>query len=97
MRKYIQKLLPAFINGKKTRKSKSAFVCNGGFWSYETLISVCCEFVGGKRIYLNVAKFSRTTSSQQNAIRIFAAENNIPLIECNQSDFNEVVDKYFLP
>lgn len=83
MRKYMKEILPAFIDGKKM-KTKTAETEFFGLWSYNTAIAV---FDVNGAIYLRSRTFSKTTSSQQNAIREFARERGIPLVECDDETF----------
>ena len=78
------KLLPSFIACKtKGKTGDNASVYENLFYSYNTIIS----FVKDGAIYLRIKKFTHITTCQQNAIREFAKENCIPLIECEEVDF----------
>lgn len=84
MKKYMERLLPSFIACKtKGKTGDNASVYENLFYSYNTIIS----FVKDGAIYLRNKKFTQTTTRQQNAIREFAKENCIPLIECEEVDF----------
>lgn len=72
MRKYLQKIVPSFLNGSDFEQSATCSVRNGTFYSYATPIAVRrCED-GRVVIYITEEKFSSTTSGQQNAIKQLA-------------------------
>ena len=74
----MQELLTAWHKGEKDfMSSKTAHFNNNIFYSYGTKIAGKCKNV----IWLNTNTYSRTTSSQQKAIRDFARYNNYKLIE----------------
>lgn len=78
MRKYMEKLLPVFIDGgTKTFPSAS---CTGWYlFSYQTKIAEYDKATN--TITMCNRRYSHTTSRQQSAIRFFADINKINLIE----------------
>lgn len=63
MRKYMTQLLVAFYDGSFAQ-SATARTENGVFYSYATPIAVKVD----GRFYLTLDKFSKTTTTQQNAL-----------------------------
>lgn len=78
MRKYMEKLLPAFIAGE-TKTYPSASCTGWYFYSYQTKIAEYNKDTN--TIIMCSRRYSNTTSQQQHAIRVFATMNNINLIE----------------
>ena len=84
MRKNISKVLDAFKEGKSAKgDSKESCSTNGiGIYSYTTLIALrLSDFLGRPRMWLSSKTYSRTTSAQQSAIRLFARMNGYELLE----------------
>ena len=73
MRKYLQKIVPAFIAGSDFEQSATCSVRNGTFYSYATPIAVRRRENGRVVVYITEDKFSATTSGQQNAIKQLAS------------------------
>lgn len=72
MRKYLQEIVPAFLNGSDFEQAATCSVRNSTFYSYATPIAVRrCEN-GRVVVYITEEKFSATTSGQQNAIKRLA-------------------------
>ena len=69
MRKYLQSIVPAFLSGTQFAQAATCSIRNGVFYSYETPIAVRRVENGRVVVYLSAAKFSNTTTTQQNAIR----------------------------
>ena len=69
MRKYLQSIVPAFLSGTQFAHYATCSIRNGVFYSYETPIAVRRIENGQVVIYLSAAKFSKTTTTQQSAIR----------------------------
>lgn len=63
MRKYMINLVRSFLNGSNAHAA-TAYVENGVFYSYSTPIAINRE----GEIFLTLDKFSKTTTTQQNAI-----------------------------
>ena len=63
MRKYMSELIFAFMNGRNAYAA-TARVENGVFYSYATPIAVKVD----GHFYLTLDKFSKTTTTQQNAL-----------------------------
>ena len=77
---YLDRLITAFLEGKSAY-SASAHTNNGVFFSYDTPIAVYPAL--GNNAVINIAKYSKTTSKQQNAlIKAFEAKG-IHVIKCN--------------
>ena len=72
MRKYLQKIVPAFLNGSDFEQSATCSVRNGTFYFYATPIAVRRREKGRVVVYITEEKFSSTTSGQQNAIKQLA-------------------------
>lgn len=72
MRKYMPELIFAFMNGRNAYAA-TARVENGVFYSYSTPIAIN----RGNKIHITLDKFSKTTSSQQNALLAYIPERLI--------------------
>lgn len=72
MRKYMPELIFAFMNGRNAYAT-TARVENGVFYSYSTPIAIN----RGDKIRITLDKFSKTTSSQQNALLAYIPERLI--------------------
>lgn len=73
MRKYLQKIVPSFLNGSDFEQSATCSVRNGTFYSYATPIAVRRREGHRVVVYITEEKFSATTSGQQNAIKQLAS------------------------
>ena len=65
----MSELIFAFINGRNAYAA-TARVENGVFYSYSTPIAI----IRGPKIQITMDKFSKTTSSQQNALLSYLPE-----------------------
>ena len=66
MRKYMKELTKQFIQGSIAAYTKSASIRGNVFYSYNTPIAYRKP---GTYFYLNMDKYSTTTSGQQNALK----------------------------
>ena len=74
MRKYLQKIVPAFIAGSEFEQSATCSVRHSTFFSYATPIAVRRVVDGRVVIFISSERFSSTTSGQQNAIKQLARD-----------------------
>lgn len=79
MRKYMTTLVKAFINDTNAQAA-TARVENGVFYSYMTPIAIKHE---GK-VFLTLDKFSKTTTTQQNALRAYIPERMLNTCSADQ-------------
>lgn len=86
MRNYMKKLLPAFICGE-TMNTATASVRNGIFYSYATPIAKISQ--DEKSVFLVEKYFSRTTNSQQKAIREFCENHGLEIVKVSFESFKK--------
>ena len=74
------RVLDAFKEAKSAKGDSKATCSTDGekILSYSTLIA---KWIGDKRMWLSSKSYSRTTSAQQSAIRLFARMNGYELLE----------------
>lgn len=87
MRKYMIDLVRSFLNGTNAQ-SATARVEDGVFYSYFTPIAINHE---GK-IFLTLEKFSKTTTTQQNALLQSIPENR--LNTCSAEQIKQMLLRY---
>jgi len=94
-----ENVINAFLNGEKAQTPKRKI--NGGYYCYdgrtlasdgETLINYSTIIAKNvqNRIYLNINKYSSTTSHIQSLIRRLATEKGMTIIECREIIESEV-------
>lgn len=87
MRKYMIDLVRSFLNGTNAQAA-TARVEDGVFYSYSTPIAINHE---GK-IFLTLEKFSKTTTTQQNALLQSIPENR--LNTCSAEQIKQMLLRY---
>ena len=73
MRKNTLEVFNAWLNGKENRKQESIWTDGTYLWSYKTAVAYSSEPC--ECVWLNVTKYSKTTTNHVNSLRVLFERN----------------------
>jgi hypothetical protein len=88
MRKYMQELTKQFVQGSISAYTKTASIRGNVFYSYNTPIAYRKP---GTCFYLNMDKYSTTTSGQQNALKEVFDSCGLEYTIVNEEELNTII------
>ena len=79
-------LIRTYLLTKEENKGSNLYISGNALINYST----CIAYKKDGLLYLNVEKYSVTTTKNQNLLRRIAGENNIRICECTEEQIYKV-------